>query len=120
MPSNFDDVFKAVNQDKQEEPEEKSSAKKPATKRKSTTKGTASKKTTAKARTSKKTPTAKSKAASPWDGLEVQKRDPTVRLNLDIKESLNDELIDRARQYRITKAELVRRLLEWGLDQAPD
>ena len=63
-------------------------------------------------------PTAKAKpASSPFAGLEPAAREPTVRLNVDVKESLNDALAAKAKQYRIPKTELVRRILEWAIEQ---
>ena len=70
-----------------------------------------------KAQSSK--PTQKSASAkSPWAQFKPQEKEPTVRLNVDIPISMNDRLADKARQYRIPKTELVRRLLEWSLDKS--
>ncbi|NEQ29613.1 MAG: hypothetical protein F6K04_01220 [Leptolyngbya sp. SIO4C5] len=56
--------------------------------------------------------------ASPWADLEPEGKEPTVRLNVDISLSLNDRLAEKARKLRKPKSELVRRLLEWALDDS--
>ena len=61
-----------------------------------------------------KVPEAKS---GPWESLEAPKREPSIRLNLDIPLKLNDRLAAKARSYRMPKSELVRRLLEWALEE---
>lgn len=66
----------------------------------------------AKPQTSK----AKPKALNPWADLEAAEREPTIRLNLDIPLALNDKLADKARRLRKSKADLVRHLLEWALN----
>ena len=62
--------------------------------------------------------TAKPASASPWGDLEADEKEPTVRLNVDIPISLNDLLAEKARKLRKPKTELVRRLLEWALDDS--
>lgn len=57
---------------------------------------------------------------SPWADLEPEEREATVRLNVDIPLSLNDRLAAKARQLRKPKTELVRRLLDWALDDLSD
>jgi hypothetical protein len=56
------------------------------------------------------------KAAGPWDDLQPPEKEPTVRLNVDISVRLNDALTTKARQLRKPKTEVVRKLLEWALD----
>ena len=55
-------------------------------------------------------------SAAPWTDMEPEAKEPTVRLNVDIPISLNDLLSAKARKLRKPKTELVRRLLEWALD----
>jgi len=50
--------------------------------------------------------------------MEPEAKEPTVRLNVDIPISLNDLLGAKARKLRKPKTELVRRLLEWALDDS--
>lgn len=57
---------------------------------------------------------------SPWGDLEPEDREATVRLNVDIPVSLNDALAAKARRLRKPKTELVRRLLEWALDDSTE
>jgi hypothetical protein len=64
-----------------------------------------------------KTPTPQHSAA-PWTDMEPEAKEPTVRLNVDIPMSLNDLLSAKARKLRKPKTELVRRLLEWALDDS--
>lgn len=56
--------------------------------------------------------------ADPWADLEPPEREATIRLNVDIPISLNDRLAEKARKLRKPKTELVRRLLEWALDES--
>lgn len=56
--------------------------------------------------------------SDPWSGLKPPEKEPTVRLNVDIPISLNDKLADKARQLRQPKTELVRKLLDWALDES--
>lgn len=104
MTSNkFDDIFGAARQNKPEptvEPIEKSVAKPKAQSSKSSNQPAPTK--------------------SPWSQFEPQEKEPTVRLNVDISISMNDRLAEKARQYRIPKTELVRRLLEWSLDESSE
>lgn len=58
--------------------------------------------------------------AAPWSGIEATEREPTIRLNVDIPLSLNDKLAEKARRLRKPKTELVRRLLEWALDESDE
>lgn len=57
---------------------------------------------------------------SPWADLEPEAREASVRLNVDIPVSLNDKLAAKARQLRKPKTELVRRLLDWALNDVSD
>lgn len=57
---------------------------------------------------------------APWSGIEATEREPTIRLNVDIPLSLNDKLAEKARRLRKPKTELVRRLLEWALDESDE
>ena len=57
-------------------------------------------------------------SAAPWTDMEPEAKEPTVRLNVDIPISLNDLLGAKARKLRKPKTELVRRLLEWALDDS--
>jgi len=65
-----------------------------------------------------KTPPAALPSSAPWADLEPAAKEPTVRLNVDIPISLNDLLAAKARKLRKPKTELVRRLLEWALDES--
>lgn len=56
--------------------------------------------------------------ATPWGDLQPEAKEPTVRLNVDIPISLNDKLAEKARELRKPKTELVRRLLEWALNDS--
>ncbi|MBD2425578.1 hypothetical protein [Phormidium sp. FACHB-1136] len=64
------------------------------------------------------TPPAALPSSTPWADLEPAAKEPTVRLNVDIPISLNDLLAAKARKLRKPKTELVRRLLEWALDES--
>lgn len=57
-------------------------------------------------------------SSAPWTDMEPAAKEPTVRLNVDIPISLNDLLAEKARRLRKPKTELVRRLLEWALDES--
>jgi hypothetical protein len=57
---------------------------------------------------------------TPWSDMEATEREPTIRLNVDIPLSLNDKLAEKARRLRKPKTELVRRLLEWALDESSE
>lgn len=57
---------------------------------------------------------------TPWSDIEATEREPTIRLNVDIPLSLNDKLAEKARRLRKPKTELVRRLLEWALDESSE
>ena len=101
MTSNkFDDIFGAAKQSKPPKQEAEPVAKPKAQPSKSAKESTSAK--------------------SPWSQFEPQKKEATVRLNVDIPISMNDRLADKARQYRIPKTELVRRLLEWSLDSSSE
>jgi hypothetical protein len=66
-----------------------------------------------------KTPTSQPQpSAAPWTDMEPEAKEPTVRLNVDIPISLNDLLSAKARKLRKPKTELVRRLLEWALEDS--
>ncbi|MBD1911281.1 hypothetical protein [Leptolyngbya sp. FACHB-8] len=56
--------------------------------------------------------------ADPWGDLQPPEKEPTIRLNVDIPISLNDKLTRKAQQVRKPKTELVRKLLEWALDES--
>lgn len=56
--------------------------------------------------------------SNPWESIEVTQKSATVRLNVDIPVELNDLLAEKARQLRKPKTELVRRLLEWALNDS--
>lgn len=62
--------------------------------------------------------TKSSEKADPWADLETPEREATIRLNVDIPIALNDRLAEKARKLRKPKTELVRRLLEWALDES--
>lgn len=57
---------------------------------------------------------------NPWADLKANEREASVRLNVDIPLSLNDKLAEKARKLRKPKTELVRRLLEWALDESDE
>ena len=59
-----------------------------------------------------------SEKPDPWANLEAPEREATIRLNVDIPVGLNDRLAEKARKLRKPKTELVRRLLEWALDES--
>lgn len=61
-----------------------------------------------------------SNSNKPWAELKAEEREPTIRLNVDIPVSINDKLAEKARQLRKPKTELVRRLLEWALDESDE
>ena len=58
--------------------------------------------------------------SNPWAELKADEREPTIRLNVDIPLALNDKLAEKARKLRKPKTELVRRLLEWALDESSE
>jgi len=58
----------------------------------------------------------KAGADSPWTDFELEEKEPTVRLNVDISVALNDKLNERANSYRKSKSELVRKILIWALE----
>lgn len=96
MAEKWDDIFSAA---KQQPTEEETTVARPA-------------------------PMAKAPAPQPqpsaalWDDMEPEAKEPTIRLNVDIPISLNDLLTAKARKLRKPKTELVRRLLEWALDDS--
>ena len=51
-----------------------------------------------------------------WAALEAPEREPSIRLNLDIPIGLNDAITDKARALRTSKAEVIRKLLEWAFE----
>ncbi|MGB3496503.1 MAG: hypothetical protein WBA57_27495 [Elainellaceae cyanobacterium] len=101
MSSNFDEIFQSAESAKRQPSPKKMPDSKP---KQSKTEKTSSPPAT----------------ASPWAEFEEPELEPTTRLNVDIKLSLNDALAEKARKYRIPKTELVRKLLEWALEQAPE
>lgn len=101
MSSNFDEIFQSVESAKKQPSKEKMPDSKPT-----------------QSKTQK--PSSQPTTASPWAEFEEPELEPTTRLNVDIKLSLNDALAEKARKYRIPKTELVRRLLEWALEQSPE
>lgn len=100
MSSNFDEIFQSAESAKKQPTPKKMSESKPK-----------------QFKAQKPSPPA---TASPWAEFEEPELEPTTRLNVDIKLSLNDALAEKARKYRIPKTELVRKLLEWALEQAPE
>jgi Ribbon-helix-helix protein, copG family len=102
----FDDIFSAAsNVTVQEEPQPKS---KPVSK-------PASKSTS---KSSTKVPQSKSdpKAKDFW--LDFEDKEDRIRLNVDISNALNDKLSEKAKRLGQSKSVLVRRLIEWALDDA--
>lgn len=53
--------------------------------------------------------------ADAWGDIVPEEKEPSIRLNLDIPVRVNDKLAAKARQMRKTKADLIRRLLEWAI-----
>lgn len=58
------------------------------------------------------------KAMDFWNDLEPEAKEATVRLNVDIPISLNDKLAGKARKLRQPKTELVRKLIEWAMNDS--
>jgi len=56
------------------------------------------------------------KSSSPWDAIAPQQREPSVRLNADIPLRLDQKLTAKAQTLGVSKAKLVRSLLEWALE----
>lgn len=96
MAEKWDDIFSAA---KQQPTEEEATVAAPPP--------------TPKAPTSQPQP-----SAALWDDMEPEAKEPTIRLNVDIPISLNDLLTAKARRLRKPKTELVRRLLEWALEDS--
>ena len=48
--------------------------------------------------------------------LDLEDREDRIRLNLDIPNALNDKLSERAKKLGQSKSVLVRRLIEWALN----
>ena len=94
MPTDFDDIFAAASGDASKAP--------------------------GKPQPEKRTKASKKEAApakpDPWSEMQPPEREATIRLNLDIPLSLNDKLAAKAAGLRTSKAELVRKLLEWALE----
>lgn len=100
MAEKWDDIFSAAQGSPSPSPEPEAPAAPPEAKPK-------------KQRGSKVEP-----KTTPWADLEPDAKEATVRLNVDIPISLNDQLAEKARRLRKPKTELVRRLLEWALDDS--
>jgi predicted DNA-binding protein len=100
----FDDIFSAAsNVTVEDEPQPKiEPVSKPTTK------------TTAKPA---KVPQSKSdpKAKDFW--LDLENKEDRIRLNVDISNALNDKLSEKAKKLGQSKSLLVRRLIEWALDE---
>jgi hypothetical protein len=60
------------------------------------------------------------KAMDFWNDLEPEAKEATVRLNVDIPISLNDKLAEKARRLRQPKTELVRKLIEWAMNDSSE
>jgi hypothetical protein len=60
------------------------------------------------------------KAMDFWNDLEPEAKEATVRLNVDIPISLNDKLAEKARKLRQPKTELVRKLIEWAMNDSSE
>jgi hypothetical protein len=99
----FDDIFSAANVTVQDEPQPKS---KPASKQ--------TIKSPTKVSQSKSDP----KAKDFW--LDFEDKEDRIRLNVDISNALNDKLSDKAKRLGQSKSVLVRRLIEWALDDKND
>ena len=54
------------------------------------------------------------KAKDFW--LDLEDKEDRIRLNVDISNALNDKLSERAKKLGQSKSVLVRRLIEWALD----
>jgi hypothetical protein len=63
-------------------------------------------------------PKPQTKAMDFWNDLEPEAKEATVRLNVDIPISLNDKLAGKARKLRQPKTELVRKLIEWAMNDS--
>ena len=55
------------------------------------------------------------KAKDFWSDFED--KEDRIRLNVDISNALNDKLSAKAKRLGQSKSELVRRLIEWALDE---
>ncbi len=97
----FDDIFSAAsNPSVEDEPEQKTKLNsKPASK------------SQAKVPQSKSDP----KAKDFW--LDLEDKEDRIRLNVDISNALNDKLSAKAKILGQSKSLLVRRLIEWALDE---
>ncbi|PSB56227.1 hypothetical protein [Chamaesiphon polymorphus] len=94
--SRFDDIFSAASKlDVKDELTPKSKPTKPSTK-------TSQEKTNAKAQDF-------------WSDFE--NKEDRIRLNVDISNALNDRLSAKAKKLGQPKTELVRRLIEWALNE---
>ena len=102
----FDDIFNAVN-DQEPEPRVEPS-----------TELRAQKATKAVKRSPIKEAKPQTRAMDFWNDLEPAEKEATVRLNVDIPISLNDKLAEKARKLRQPKTELIRKLIEWALNDS--
>lgn len=110
MPSNFDDILNLAKGN-QPTPEAESPPVPPPPPR-------APKSVQSRARQPQVKREPPRRSDDPWGDLLPPEKEPTIRLNVDIPISLNDKLTDKARQVRKPKTELIRRLLEWALDDS--
>jgi hypothetical protein len=94
--SRFDDIFSAASElNVEDEPTAKTKPTKPPTKK------------------SQAKPNAK--AQEFWSDFEH--KEDRIRLNVDISNALNDRLSAKAKKLGQPKTELVRRLIEWALNE---
>jgi hypothetical protein len=118
--SRFDDIFSAASKftpvDDQPKPTAAVREASPAVE----SRDTPPKQRQRKTKTQPKSPTASgrknsSRANDFWSNFDS--KDDRIRLNVDISNSLNDRLCAKAKKLGQPKAELVRRLIEWALDE---
>jgi hypothetical protein len=116
----FDDIFNAVK-DQQPEPIAES---REAAIAESPTAKTAKEGKRPAARTSERAAVkgnkSQTKALDFWSDLEPEAQEATVRLNVDIPIRLNDKLAEKARKLRQPKTELVRKLIEWAMNDSSE
>lgn len=120
MPDRFDDIFAAARQGQQSTVGEEpliEDVPMPEAKPQPSSRNKKQSQTEPTAKPTTKTSVKPAPTSSPWADLEAEEREPTIRLNLDIPLALNDKLAEKARKLRKSKADLVRHLLEWSLNE---
>jgi len=113
----FDDIFNAV---KDQEPEAEPKTELETLAQPKTAKSVKRSQEGVSKSASGKEAKAQTKAREFWNDLEPQEKEATVRLNVDIPISLNDKLAEKARKLRQPKTELVRKLIEWAINDSSE